>query len=177
MKDYLRPLFWTALILLVWASCSFYLGDRLRNAAWLKKQNEQLQAATNQLTAEQARGDALTTALLASQTQIDQLSQEAHRGIKTETTGRACLGSGALRVLNSAPGLRTELAPASGAVATGGAPAPAADDAGSPRTDTSDGGDEFATDTQVGDWAIDAGAQYEVCRTRLDKLIDWHGAP
>ena len=174
MKNYLRPLFWTALILLVWASCGFYLGDRLRNAAWLKKQNEQMQAATNQLTAEQARGDALTTALLASQTQIDQLSQEAHRGIKTETTGRACLGSGALRVLNSAPGLRTELAPASGAVATGGAPAPAADDAGSA---ASDGGGEFATDTQVGDWAIDAGAQYEVCRTRLDKLIDWHGAP
>lgn len=174
MKDYLRPPFWTALILLVWASCGFYLGDRLRNAAWLKKQNEQLQAATTQLTAEQARGDALTTALLASQTQIDQLSQEAHRGIKTETTGRACLGSGALRVLNRAPGLRTELAPASGIVATGGAAAPAADDAGSA---ASDGGDEFATDTQVGDWAIDAGAQYEVCRTRLDKLIDWHGAP
>jgi DnaJ-class molecular chaperone len=173
MKTFLRPLFWIPMILLVWASCSFYMGDRYRNAAWLKKQNDQLQAATNQLTAEQARGDALTTALLTSQSQIDQLSEEAHRGIKNETTGRACLGSGALRVLNSAPGLRTQLAPTSSTAAAHGSIAAPADDASSEASN----GDEFATDTQIADWAIDAGTQFETCRTRLDKLIDWHGAP
>ncbi|WP_180125639.1 hypothetical protein [Rhodoferax sp. BLA1] len=173
MKSFMRPLFWIPMILLVWASCSFYLGDRYRNAAWIKKQNDQLQAATVQLGAERDRGDALTTALLTSQSQIDQLSQEAHRGIKNETTGRACLGGGALRVLNSAPGLRTQLTTTGSTAAAYGPAAASADDAGTQASS----GDEFATDTQIADWAIDAGAQYEICRIRLDKLIDWHGAP
>jgi len=156
------------------AAGGFLAGDRYRNNAWLAKQTTQAQAATKQLEAEQIRGDALTTGLLTQQAQINQLTEEAHRGIKTETTGRACLGSGALRVLNSAPGLRTELAPTGSAAAAGGPFAAAADDSGSA---ASGDGDEFATDTQVGGWAIDAAAQYEVCRARLDKLIDWHTAP
>lgn len=174
MKSFMRPLFWIPMILLVWASCSFYLGDRYRNAAWIKKQNDQLQAAAAQLTAEQARGDALTTGLLTQQTTIDQLTQEAHHAITTATTGRVCLDGNALRVLNRAPGLRTQLAPSSGVAAAHGAPAATADDADSTATSS---GDEFATDTQLADWAIDAAAQFETCRIRLDKLIDWHGAP
>lgn len=173
MKSFLRPLFWIPMVLLVWASCSFYLGDRYRNAAWLKKQSEQQKAALDQLEAEQRRGDALTTGLLNQQDQINQLTEEAHRGIKTETSGRACLGSGALRVLNTAPGLRTQLAATSSAAAANGPAAAPADDADNPPSS----GDEYATDTQIADWAITAGAQYEICRTRLDKLIDWHGAP
>lgn len=177
MKSFLRPLFWVPILLFACVAAGFFAGDWHRDNAWLKKQTTQLQAAAKQLTAEQARGDALTTALLTSQSQIDQLSQEAHRGIKTETTGRACLGSGALRVLNAAPGLSTQLAPASGTAATGWPAATAADDTGSAASIHGDISDEFATDTQVGDWAIDATAQYEVCRTRLDKLIDWYTTP
>lgn len=169
-----RPWFWVPLLLLVWASCSFYVGDRYRNAAWLQKQSVQQEVAKKQLEAEQLRGDALTTGLITQQNEIFQLTQEAQRGIKTATTGRACLGSAAIRVLNSAPGMSTQLAPASGAAAAHGATVAPADNAGSAAPDS---GDEFATDTQVGEWAIDATAQYETCRSRLDKLIDWYSTP
>jgi hypothetical protein len=69
--------------------------------------------------------------------------------------------------------LSTQLAPTGGIVATRWPTATAADDASS----AASSGDQYATDTQVGDWAIDAAAQYQVCRTRLDALIDWHAAP
>ncbi|MCB8748355.1 hypothetical protein LHU53_15750 [Rhodoferax sp. U2-2l] len=169
MKMLTRPLFWIPLLLLVWASCSFYAGDRYRNAAWLKKQSVQQDAAIKQLQAEQARGDALTTGLLTQQAQIDQLTQEAHRAISTHTTGRTCLDSAALRVLKRAPGITLVPAPTSGTAAAYGPATGVADDSSAAIT-----ADVFATDTQVADWGIDAGAQYEVCRTRLDKLIDWH---
>lgn len=177
MNWYRSPLFWVPMLLFVCVGAGFFAGDWHRDNAWLKKQATQAQAAAQQLQGEQARGDALTTALLTSQSQIDQLTQEAHRGIKTETTGRACLGSGALRVLNSAPGMRTQLAPTGGTAATDWPAATPADDAGSAASIHGDIIDEFATDTQIGEWAIDAAAQYQTCRTRLDKLIDWHTTP
>lgn len=170
-----RPLLiWAPVLLLALFGAGYLAGDRNRNNAWLAQQSRQAQAAANQLEAEKLRGDALTTGLLTSQAQINQLTEEAHRGIKTETSGRACLGSGALRVLNSAPGLRTELTPTGGSAAAHGSLAAAADDTSSAASGEASSGGESATDTQVADWAIVAGAQYEVCRARLDKLIDWH---
>ena len=35
----------------------------------------------------------------------------------------------------------------------------------------------IATDTDITGWSLDAGAQYETCRARLDALIDWHATP
>jgi prophage endopeptidase len=164
----------SALLIALLAAGSYWAGDHNRNNAWLAKQSDQREAARKQLEAEQARGDALTTGLINQQNKINQLTQESQDAIKTATTGRACLGSAAIRVLNAAPGMSTKLTSTSGAVAANGPIAAPADDAGSAAPDN---GDEFATDTQIGSWAIDAAAQYETCRTRLDKLIDWHTAP
>ena len=118
---------------------------------------EVLQAAND-------RGDQLVTALELRQDDINQLAREKRDAITKVTTGRACLGESALRLLNSAPGLSVRgLAPAvSGPTAAGAAPA----------TDSI-----VSTDTDIATWAIDAGAQYEVCRARLDALIDWHQQP
>ena len=111
--------------------------------------------AISDLQAAQARGDALATELLNQQTHIDQLKTEARRAIPQVTSRRPCLGPAALRVLDSAPGLDVAGLPpaASGAAAEGG---------------------PVATDTDIGGWAVDAGAAHDICRARLDALIDWH---
>lgn len=115
-------------------------------------------AAVELLTAAQARGDALSTGLLNQQATIDQLKTEARRAIPQVTTGRPCLGPAALRVLDNAPGLDVAgLPPAAGGAAAEGGP--------------------VATDTDIGGWAVDAGAAHETCRARLSALIDWHPAP
>lgn len=117
-------------------------------AADAKQAAATLQAAT-------ARGDALATQLLQQEQQVNQLSKEKRNAIPKVTSGRACLDGPALRLLDTAPGLSVADLPeaASGAAAAGG------------RT---------ATDTNVAQWAIDAGAQYEICRHRLDGLIDFY---
>lgn len=119
-----------------------------------EKQHAAEQAASI-LQAAQARGDALSAGLLNQQAQIDQLKKDKLHAVTQVTTGRACLRGDALRLLDGAPGLRVDGLPP----ATGGALA-------------ADGA--IATDTDITGWAIDSGAQYEVCRTRLNALIDWH---
>lgn len=160
MSRFLPTWVWTGLLLVAWGGVCFYLGTEHANNTWLVRQAQQLQAAQQALAAEQARGDALTTALVRALDEIDHLKKEAHRAIKTATSGRACLGGAALRVLERAPGITVVPAPTGGAAAADGAAASAADD--------------YATDTQTASWAIDAGAQYETCRAQLDALIDWH---
>lgn len=130
----------------------------------IERNTELLQAAID-------RGDQLLTVLEVRQDQINQLAREKRDALNKVTTGLACLGEPALRLLNSAPGLRVSgLAPAvSGAAAAGAAPAP--------DTDIVNVSSVVSTDTDIAAWAIDAGAQYEVCRARLDALIDWHLAP
>jgi hypothetical protein len=165
MNPLTRAGLWLVL-LLVWSGSSFYGGDRWRNSAWLAKQAVQQQAALKQLQAEQARGDALSTGLLTQAAQIDQLKEEAQHAIATATTGRTCLDSAALRVLQHAPGITLVPTTTSGAAAADGAPAALAD-----------GGAWYSTDTQLASWAIETAAGYETCRTRLDALIDWHEKP
>lgn len=89
------------------------------------------------------------------------------------TTGRDCLRSDALRVLDGAPGLwvssDTMPAWASGAAAgPAAAHAPAATD---PGLHPAEG--LTASDRQVGDWILTAGSQYQECRARLDALIGY----
>lgn len=112
------------------------------------------QLAAAVLQGAQARGDALTVGLLNQQTQIDQLKTEKRDAIKQATTGRPCLNGPALRLLDGAPGLSVRDLPPS----TGGAAA---------------AGEPVASDTDVAVWIVDAGAAFEVCRARLDALIDW----
>lgn len=114
------------------------------------------EAAALKLKAAVALGDALTTTLAVRQQTIDQLSKEKRNALQKVTTGRACLGGPALRLLNTAPGLTVaDLPPATGSAA--------AEDGAA------------ASDTNIATWATDVGAQYETCRNRLDALIDWHG--
>ena len=118
-------------------------------------------AAAQRLQDAQARGDALTQQLASQAQQIETLTKERRDALKNTTSGRACLGSASLRVLNGAPGLRVAGLPE----APGGAVAVDA------RTAT------YSSDLDIGQWALDAGAQYERCRQRLDALIDWHRSP
>ncbi len=118
-------------------------------------------AAAKGLQQAQQRGDALTTALAERQAQINQLSKDDGDALNRLTTGRACLGSAAVGVLNSAP----KPAPAGHGPAVPQAPGSVA---------AADGA--FATDADVGHWAIAARAQYGDCRARLAALIDWHTA-
>lgn len=124
--------------------------------------------AINRLQVANARGDELTQTLLQREDQIKQLSREKRDAIAEATTGRPCLGASALRLLNGAPGINVAGMPApTGSAAAAGATATADPDAQG----------LVATDTDVAGWSVDAGAQYEVCRGRLDALIDWHMVP
>lgn len=120
-----------------------------------KRKRLAAEKAVSDLQAAQARGDALSAGLLNQQATIDQLKTEARRAIPQVTSGRPCLGPAALRVLDSTPGLDVAGLPpaASGAAAEGG---------------------PVATDTDIGGWAVDAGAAYETCRARLATLIDFY---
>lgn len=115
-------------------------------------------AAAKGLQQAQQRGDALTTTLVQRQAQINQLQKDKRDALNRLTTGRACLGAAAVRVLNQ---------PASPADA-GPEPVPTAPG------DAAAAGAAFATDADVGHWAIAARAAHDTCRQRLDALIDWH---
>lgn len=115
-------------------------------------------AAAKGLQLAQQRGDVLTAALAQRQAQIIQLKKDQRDALSRLTTGRACLGSAAVGVLNGTPDtapVGLELVPQapSSVAAAGGA---------------------FATDGDVGHWAIAARAAHDTCRQRLDALIDWH---
>ena len=141
------------------AAGGFWAGDamtsaelaRLRATYATEKQTAERQAQ-EKLIAAQARGDALTTDLLAAKAQADAYQEQLHAALARQTTGRACLGGGALRLLDRSTGLRPDLPSPAGV--------PAAADAG-----------DVATDTQVARWAVDAYHQYAECARRLDALI------
>lgn len=118
-------------------------------------------ASARQLQAAQVRGDALAHDLAQRQAQIDQLHQDKRHALTRVTTGRPCLSGAAVRVLNQPDdpadyGFDPVPPPTGGHVADHAA---------------------FATDADVGGWAIAARAQYNTCRARLAALIDWHGPP
>lgn len=121
-------------------------------------QRASAEAAVRRLTAAQARGDALTAELLTARAEADTLKADLHDALSKATTGRPCLGSGALRLLDRAT------QPARGLPAPTGRPA-AAD------------AEPVATDTQVAGWAANAYHHYAECARRLDALIDYHEAP
>lgn len=120
------------------------------------------QAAVNEqarLRLEQAvaRGDSLASELAKAESTIHQKNLEKSREIARVTAGRPCLGAAAVRLLNDAPS------------GTGHVPGTS----GQPNAE----GGPVATDTDVGQWIGNAQGQYEICRSRLDKLIDWWGKP
>lgn len=127
--------------------------DQLR-ASHAAERHAAERQARQKLSAAQARGDALTNDLLAAKAQADAYQEQLHDALAKATTGRACLGTSALRLLDRSAGLRADLpAPTRSAVAA---------DAG-----------DLATDTQVARWAADAYHQYAECARRLDALIQF----
>ena len=118
---------------------------------------ESVEQALARLQAAQERADTLEDRLAAAE-KSRQTQEQAHaKEIKRLTTGRLCLDTGAVRLLNDA-GLPAAVssdvsAPAGGSAAT-------------------DGGS--SSDTDVALWAAGARRQYDACRARLDALIDWH---
>ena len=136
-----------------------------QDAAHTREKLRTLERAAEVLQAAVDRGDQLTNSLELRQAQINQLAREKHDAMQKATTGRTCLGEPALRLLNGAPGLSVRgLTPATGSTAAEG---------GAVATHTNIT-EVTSTDTDIASWAVDAGAQFEVCRARLDALIDWN---
>lgn len=131
----------------------------------------------------QARSDALAQQLQQMQASNHQILKEKNHALSRVATGRVCLSGPVLGVLGGSPGLRLAGAqhlPEAGAGAAA-AHAPAAAHTNAASAPPGAGGRDLAaieaTDADVAGWAIEAGAQYEQCRQRLNALIDWHAAP
>lgn len=107
------------------------------------------------LKAAKVHGDDLTARLQTAEKTLSLKDQELKHAIASKTTGRACLSGNVVRLLNqpAAENRAAEL------------PTPAAS------TAAADGA--FATDTDVAEWAANARTQYDICRARLNALIDW----
>jgi len=109
------------------------------------------------LGAAQTRSDGLTRRVRELERQGAKRLKERRDAMQAATLGQPCLGPGALRVFDGAPGLRL------------GLPTPGSRAAGTDATATA-----AASDRDLGLWALEAGEQYERCRARLAALIDWH---
>lgn len=146
--------------LLAGSSTAWLVTDAVLSAdiAELKAEQAESLAAAEQLfrqryQAETERGDALSAQLSATETQLQTRTQEVHRALSQVTTGKRCLDSAAVRLLNRAP--RNDSAvpeTAEPSIAESGA---------------------FATDTDVAGWIGGAQWQYDLCRARLNTLIDF----
>lgn len=118
-------------------------------------------ASAQRLEQAQARGNQLTKKLLVAERANTQLTQEKKHALKAATDGRACLSDRALRVLDGATGLTV----------SGLSELP------TPTGDAAAEGGTVATDSDLAQWALEAGSRFESCRERLDALIDWHLNP
>lgn len=113
-------------------------------------------AATRQITAALHRADFIQGQLAAKENALQTLAQEKDLEIRRLTTGRRCLDSAAVRVLNRTASLK---------------PAAVPEAASEPlRADAA-----FATDTDVGVWIGICQRSYDTCRGRLAAIADFYG--
>lgn len=101
-----------------------------------------------------AQADALSQRLSELESNAAHTTLEKTHAIPVVTTGRPCLGPGAVRVLNGAA------VPGAGAASAAAGSFDAA-------------GDAVATDSDVAGWIADAQGRFEICRGRLNALIDY----
>lgn len=113
-------------------------------------------AALDRLKTAQERADELATKLAEAEAAHAQIEEEKDREIRRLTTGRPCLGAAVVRLLNE-PGTGVRL----GAMPQASSGFATADGAA-------------ASDRDVAVWARTCRARYEICRGRLDALIDYH---
>lgn len=144
-----------------WGGWLVASGIYVGQIARLKIERQQTLAAAeqqfaNQLRAAVARGDALAARVASAETALQTQLEENHHAIRRLTTGRPCLGSAAVRLLNSAPVNATAVPATASQLAEPDA--------------------AFASDTDVGLWAASARRQYDVCRGRLSAVADFYEA-
>lgn len=113
-------------------------------------------AALQRIVVANQRADSLQTALDDTEQRLTTSKMEIQREIKLNTTGRACLNSRTVRLLNDQ--------------AAGSQPASLSTPSNGPAADST----SVATDTDVARWANTAITQYNICRARLNALIAWH---
>lgn len=111
-------------------------------------------AGIARILAAEAHADKLQTALGDTEQRLSDKQKEIQREITRHTTGRSCLDTRTVGLLNDAAADRIA------AVPTPASSPPEEDGA-------------TATDTDVATWANQAIEQYNVCRARLGALIDW----
>ena len=157
MTPFTAPFLWSLglALMLAWGGAGYWAGDYNRNNAWLAKQTIAERQAKDELQEAQNRGDSLSAKLLRQEDLIIKFKMEKLNEIRKTTTGRACLGGATLRLLDKAPGISVSNLPP-------------------PTSGAAEASEPVATDTDVSVWIGNAGADYEVCRTRLDALIEWH---
>ncbi|MCK2095647.1 hypothetical protein [Thauera aromatica] len=126
--------------------------------------------ALQRLQAAIARGDQLTHELNQASADTLALQDRLDHELARATTGRACLGADALRLLDRAARPAAVPAPA-GRTARADAAQPAAPPA---QRGHGSGDGDAASDTDVARWANAAYARYAQCAQRLDALIRWH---
>lgn len=130
---------------------------------------DQSRLAAEKNTAELAdavnRGDDLTRQLNAWQLTLTAFAEEKNREIDRLSTGRRCLDSALVRVLNADHGQQLP----------GNVPTAAS---GAVRTDEpawSDTDDRsYSTDRDIAGWINRCRTSYDACRARLDKLNDYY---
>lgn len=104
--------------------------------------------------AETQRGDALSAQLAATESALETRTQEVHRALQNVTTGKRCLDSAAVRLLNRPAARDDPIVPETAGESVAESTA-------------------FATDTDVAGWINDAQGYYNTCRSRLNTLIDF----
>lgn len=121
---------------------------------WAESSSRAELAARTRLETAQALGDVLTRDLLKTESSLHQ-SENRRREIERRTTGRVCLSASAVRLLNSPnhPDTRNELPTPASSVAAADGPA--------------------ATDRDIAVWIDNARREYDICRARLDALVDF----
>ena len=104
------------------------------------------------------RGDVLAKKASALETESTNRAKEAIKNVPQVTTGKSCLNSAAVRMLNHRGG---DAVPETPSKPDAESPADAAADTGG------------ATDTDVAYWAADVISQYEIAAARINALIDY----
>lgn len=157
----LSPLPFYALAFLLFsnlATLTLWRGEvahhRLTKTEHAEQARKEAEAALARMTLAANVNRRIVAEVNRQELEINRLNKEKNDAIRQLTTGRPCLGSRAVGLLNGA-------APPAGPVPGAGPGAVSADGA-------------FASDTDVAAWAADAIRAYDTCRARLGGIAAFY---
>lgn len=127
-------------------------------ATYADEKQQASDAANQRIIKAAQRADALTVALENSEQHLTMLKEDKAREIKRLTSGTVCFDAPTVRLLNHQ------------STDTGSNAVHMSTPASKPFTESV----AVATDTDVAEYINTVQNQYNVCRARLDALIDWH---